>query len=204
MIRRRFLSCFILASSAIVLAAGTCCAADLDAGVQLYRSKDYQGAERVLREVVAAEPDNAEANCYLGLTLLELEKYSEAEPFLKKAADGKSEARVGLARANMMQDRPGEAMKFLDAAEKDLPDNSEVYQYRGMILLKQDKFSEAEEQLSKAVELDSKNAYAHYYLGMANNRLKKTDRMVKEFQLFLQLAPKAPEAAKVKSLLRAL
>jgi tetratricopeptide (TPR) repeat protein len=203
-IRRGFLSCFIVASSAFALATATGQAADLNAGQRLYRSKDYQGAEKVLREVVTAEPDNLEANYYLGMTLLELEKYSESEPFLQKAADGKPEARAGLGRAFMMQDKFDEATSQLDAAQKDLPDSSAVYQYRGMILLKQEKYGEAEEQLVKAVELDPKNAYAHYYLGMTDSRLKKTDRMVKEFQLFLQLAPKAPEAAKVKSLLRSL
>ena len=202
--RSRLLRSLAAAFLAMVIPAASCYGADLDEGKRSFLAGDFQGAQKALREVVAAEPDNHEANYYLGMSLLEQQKYGEAEPFLKQADSGMPEARIGLARVNLMQDRLPEAMRLLDSAQKARPDDSEVYQYRGMILLKQEKASEAAEQLSKAVELDPKNAYAHYYLGMANNRLKKTDQMIREFQLFLQLAPKAPEAAKVRSLLRTL
>ena len=177
-------------------------AADLETGKRLFEENKYQEAEQELREAVAAEPDSAEANYYLGADLVQLNKYKEAEPFLEKASAEKPEARVALGHAYMMQDRLNDATRLLNEAAKDQPENAEIHRYQGMILLKQNKFDDAFKQLSKAVELDPKDAYAHYYLAMASSRLKRPDEMVTHFQIFLKLAPDAPEAAKVKSLLR--
>jgi tetratricopeptide (TPR) repeat protein len=103
-----------------------------------------------------------------------------------------------------MQDKLDEASKELNAAGEAAEKNAEYYRTRGMIELKRERHAEAAEHLGKAVEIDPKDAYAHYYLGMANSRLRKTDQMIKHFQLFLELAPDAPEAGKVRSLLKSL
>jgi Tfp pilus assembly protein PilF len=73
-----------------------------------------------------------------------------------------------------------------------------------MIYLKQEKNPEAEAELNEAIKRDPKHAYAHYYMGMAQSKLKRPDRMVMEYEMFLQLAPQAPEAARVRALLRSI
>ncbi len=45
-------------------------------------------------------------------------------------------------------------------------------------------------------------AYAYYYGGLANSRIDRPDRMAINFERFLQLAPNAPEAPRVLSLMR--
>jgi len=175
-----------------------------DKGADLYRDKKYAEAERALREEIQAEPQDTEANYYLGLALLEQEKYKDSEPYLKKALGEKPAAHLGLARAYMMQDKLKEALSELKSVEKQEENNPELYRSRGMILLKQNQFKDSAAQLSKAIELDPKDAYAHYYYAMANSRLKRPDLMIKHFQFFLELAPEAPEAEKVRSLLRSL
>jgi Tfp pilus assembly protein PilF len=147
------------------------------------------------------------ADLQSGLQLLHEKKYAEAEKELHQVAAAEpdnAQAKVGLAEAYLMQNKLDEASAELDAAEKQAPDDAAVHKFRGMLLMKRDQYQAAYDQLSKAVELDPKDAYAHYYLGMAAGRVKKSDQMVKHFQIFLKLAPDAPEAAKVKSLLRAL
>lgn len=178
--------------------------ADVEKGVRLFKEKNYEQAETELREAVSAAPDSAEANYYLGLALLEQKKYGESERFFRKAIESQSEARIGLARALMMQDKLDAASEELDRAESSVENNADLHRTRGMILLKREKYADAAAQLRKAIEIDPKDAYAHYYYGMANSRLRKTDLMIKHFQLFLELAPEAPEAAKVRSLLRSL
>ena len=59
------------------------------------------------------------------------------------------------------------------------------------------------DDLEKAMAKNPGNAYAHYYAGVAYNGLKRTDKMVEHFQHFLRLAPRAPEAKKIQSVLRA-
>ncbi len=45
-------------------------------------------------------------------------------------------------------------------------------------------------------------AYAYYYGGQAHSRLERPDLMAIDFERFLQLAPDAPEARRVESLMR--
>jgi predicted Zn-dependent protease len=188
----------------VVLLAFSLPAADVSHGIHLYEQKKYAEAESALREAVAAEPDNADANHYLGLALLETKKYKEAEGAFGKAAEARPDARVGLAQAYMMQDKLDEATGELDKAAEDSSENPAFHRTRGMILLKRDRFADASQSLARALELDPKDPYANYYFGMASSRLRRTDLMIKHFQLFLELAPNAPEAPKVRSLLRSL
>ena len=50
--------------------------------------------------------------------------------------------------------------------------------------------------------MNPENPYAHYYAGLAYNQIKRPDKMLEHFRTFLKLAPEAPEAPKVRALLR--
>lgn len=106
-------------------------------------------------------------------------------------------AAVGQARAQ----EPPPAQEAEPQAD---PESAEAHRNRGVELLREQKYKEAAQALDQAIRADPKDAYAHYYLGMANSRLKKKDLMVKHFQIFLELAPEAPEAERVRSLLKSL
>ena len=159
---------FVLAGLAVSIGLP---AQDVDRGIELYEAKKYAEAESALRDVTNAEPDNARAQQYLGLSLLRQNKLSEAEAPLKKA-------------------------------EELSPDSDEVKVGLGRVYLGQKKYEKAESVLQEAIEKKPENAYAHYYAGMAYNGMKRPDRMVERFETFLKLAPDAPEAPKVRSLLR--
>jgi len=45
-------------------------------------------------------------------------------------------------------------------------------------------------------------AYAHYYAGLAYNGMKRPDKMLTHFEMFVKMKPDAPEARKVRSVLR--
>jgi tetratricopeptide (TPR) repeat protein len=111
---------------------------------------------------------------------------------------------VVQAKAQMAENKLDEALGTLNNAQEELKDNPELYVTRGMIFLKQEKAADAEKELSRAIQLNPKHAYAHYYMGMTQSKLKRTDRMITEYEMFLQLAPTAPEAARVRSLLRSI
>jgi len=178
-------------------------AADVETGVKQYQDKKYAMAEDTLRAVVAEHAEDAQANHYLGLALMEQKKYAEAEEFLLKASTPRPDARVALAKVYMLQDKLDDALHVIQEAEEGHKD-PDLYLTKGMVLLKQEKAAEAAGAFNKALELDGKNAYAHYYMGMAQNKLKRPDLMINHYELFLQLAPKAPEAARVRALLRSL
>lgn len=181
---------------------------------KLLADKDYKQAESVVREVLDESPENADANYVLGMSLLGQGRSKEAEEALLKADKGlspesapstgpKPEAiQVGLARAYMDQKQLDKAGEALARADQMKPDDPDVYYYRGMLDAHRQDYAAAARDMDKSIELDPKRAYAYYYSGIAYNQIKRPDKMVERFQVFLKLAPDAPEAAKVRSLLR--
>jgi tetratricopeptide (TPR) repeat protein len=183
-------------------------------GIELYRAGKYQEAERLLRESVTAHPDDQQARYLLGLSLLELKSYVQAQSELEKVhssespaasntgVPGEGELKVALARAYMGQKKYAEAQAALDAAQKASPEGADVYLYRGKLDIERRMYPQAVPELEKAISLDPKNAYAHYYAGIAYSNIRRPDKMVEQFEFFLKLAPNAPEADKVRALLR--
>jgi len=149
----------------------------LSKAVELNKAKKYTEAESEIRAALAAEPANPNAHLQLAIALFEQGKIDPAGTELEQAA------------AVEQTGTPAEKADF--------------HQYRGSYRARKAKWAEAAQDLEKAIQLDPKEPYNHYYIGVAYNNLKKPDKMVEHLQTFLKLAPDAPEAAKCKALLRA-
>jgi tetratricopeptide (TPR) repeat protein len=65
-------------------------------------------------------------------------------------------------------------------------------------------FAAAAEAFDRAIEANSRFAYAYYYAGLAYSKIDRADRMALRFETFLRLAPEAPERPEVESILRTL
>lgn len=177
----------------------------LDEAVQSYEKKDYKAAELALRDLVNADPDNGRAQLYLGLALASQGKSKDAKPVFLKARgllNNSDAAEVGLAKVYIDERDFDQAQQSLDSARGINPDNPDLPFNQGMVDLGRKDYSAAAKNLSLAAERDPGNAYAHYYAGLAYNSLKKPDKMIEHFTAFLKLAPEAPEAKKVQSILK--
>ena len=211
---RRWTLCGIVVASLAIVPPGNPQGETQLRGVERYSAGEYREAEKELRKALEAEPENLTAKYYLGLTLLQLEQYGEAERELrgarallqegKGAGPRRDQIEVGLARACMEQKQYDEARAALDQAQEEKPDNPEVFLYRGKLELHRDNHAGAVKALERAIELDPKRAYSHYYAGIAYGNLKRPDKMAEHFRYFLKLAPEAPEANKVRSYLKSL
>ena len=198
---------------AIGLAVASLAAADLNRGIGLYRDGNYKDAAAELRSVASAEPENLRARYYLGLSVLQLGQYKEAESELiaadkmisKEKSDPEpreDQVKVGLARVSIQLKNYTRAGELLDQAQALRSDNPEVHFYSGRLDLERRDYAGAARHLEKAIHLEPGNAYAHYYAGIAYSNLKRPDKMVEQFEMFLKLAPNAPESKKVQSLLK--
>ncbi len=143
-------------------------------GIDLNAAKQYSQAEAVLRAAVAANPQNPDAHFQLAVALFEQGKVADAGKELDLAAP----VEQGTAKQQ-----------------------ADYYRYRGAVYAKQDKWNEAVQVLEKAIKLDPTQPYNHYYIGVAYGRIKRPDQTVEHLQMFLKLAPNAPEAPRVKALL---
>jgi len=195
----RFPRCHFLLLLAVAGAPFAARAQNVDQAVERYSKAEYSEAESDLRKAVDAKPDDARANRYLGLALLEQEKNSEAEKFLKKADEVEStgETKAALARFYAEQKDFGKAESMLEGAS-----GSDAAYARGMVAFNNKKYEEAAAQLESFLESHPKHAYAHYYAGMAYNGLRRQDKMLNHLEMFMRLKPNAREARAVRSILK--
>jgi len=178
----------------------------LEEGIeQLHAAKSAEAAA-TLRSAIEQDPTSGRARYYLVQALIDDKKMDEATKVL---ADIPNECKdndyLELARAWVaIHSKQYEgAQKSVEKALDMNADNPELPYVRGVLELTQKNYSAAAADLERAAEITPSNANAHYYAGLAYNGLKKPDKMVNQFQTFLKLAPDSPNAAKVRSLLRA-
>ena len=184
-------------------------------GMELFNSWKFLEAENVFREDLKAKPSDTPTNFYLGLSLLLQEKHSNAlDIFLKvkssqdrvdqrtrPAVPSEFQIQLALARARLGLKQHAEAWKNLESARIEDGSSSDVYVYRGVYYLQQEKSKEALNELKKAIKLDEKNPYAYYYQGLAYKQSGKAAEAVDALRMFLKLAPDAPEVSKAKELI---
>ena len=186
-------------------------------GIELYNAWEFQAAEKVLREALKANPQDIQASYYLGLCLLQQDKHEDALAVLLKAKEAKDKAgtkaptapdtyqlQIALARAHLELKKIPEAWQNLEAAKAAHADTAELHVFRGAYYIQKPDVKKAISELNKAIEMDSHNAYARYYLGHAYLRDGNPAWAVDCFKEFLTLAPHAPEAPKAKALIEAL
>ena len=77
-----------------------------------------------------------------------------------------------------------------------------VYYQMGIVQARRLDYEGAAAAFEHVTTFDPAFAYAYYYGGMANSRIDRPDQMAINFERFLQLAPEAPEAPRVQSLMR--
>jgi tetratricopeptide (TPR) repeat protein len=190
--KRLLQTCILIGAGALILMA------DTDRGVVLYRQGKYAEAQSELSKAVQSNPDDARAQRYLGLALVEQHKASEASEHLNKAneLDPGGESKLAIARMYIEQ-------KDLDQAEEMLKDadGPDIDYVRGLLQFQKGQNKEAAASLENYVQDHPEHPYAHYYAGLAYNALKRPDRMLKHFDMFVKLKPDAPEAKKVRAVL---
>ena len=192
---RSVLSTVVFAGLVVSQAIGQ----DLDRGIEALRKSNNSEAESLLRKAVEQQGDNGRAHAYLALALVEQQKTSEAEPHAKKAEElDASLGKLALARLYVEQKKFDEAEAALKDANPD-----EIQYVRGLLNFHKGRHQEAADDLEAYSSKNPEHAYAHYYAGLAYNGLKRPDKMLTHFELFLRLKPDAPEARKVRSVLRA-
>ncbi len=158
-------------------------------------------------------PSSADTQNALGEMYLRANKTKEAEEVFKRAeeaakaaieADAKNtEAILGLAIAQQRTKNFEEAKKNLDKFLEGNPGDIRGLYRQGLNASFQQKWKEAVDWFTKAIEKDASYAYAYYYRGLAQEKAGKKDQLVLDMDRFVKLAPDAPEASRAKSIIAA-
>jgi eukaryotic-like serine/threonine-protein kinase len=130
-----------------------------------YRKEYLEQAIDTLNQAIALKPDHAAS--YAALAEAYVARYSDAsDPQWLKLASGAADRAVELD-----------------------PDLAAAQVADGMAAVTAQRYDKAEEALKKAIQLDTKNAMAHRWLGILSDRRKQPGQAEKELEASTVLAP---------------
>lgn len=149
-----------------------------------------------------SRPFETAGDLQTGIALYQQGKYAEAEAALRGVSG--ADASAYLAASLAKQRKYAEAEAPAKATLGESPGHDLAAAALGESLVGQGKHDEAIDRLTAVIKARNDAAYAYYWRGKAYNNKKQQARAIDDFETFLKLAPKAPEAVAVQQLLAAL
>ncbi|HAR37061.1 MAG TPA: hypothetical protein DCR87_09245 [Acidobacteria bacterium] len=176
----------------------------LQAGIAYFEAGKTAEAKAIFDQLVAENFVNNDLYYYLGSALIKQKNPEAALTYFNKILQSAPNSPFGyvgkaqyfIAKANYT----GAETELNTAIQKD-PNCAEAYYHRGLLRGYQKKIDLMITDLQKCLQLKGNHAYAHYQIGLAYYQKGRKDLMITHFQKFLYLAPEAPEAAQVRTLL---
>jgi tetratricopeptide (TPR) repeat protein len=185
-----------------------------DRNKKLARAEDLQKAgrfgeaERLCREILALDPDDAEALRRLASVLGQRGDLEAAEEKLRRAALLRPDSveiatqlhgllaakqfRLGLMLAK--QKRVDEATVCMRRAVAEAPNFADAHRSLGILLAGQERFAEAAESFQHAARINPDNAEVFYNLALAQQKQQKLAEAEASYRRALELKPRYAEA----------
>jgi tetratricopeptide (TPR) repeat protein len=150
--------------------------------------------------------ENQEATYLAAQALIKLENTARANEEYSRLREQGDESwkAIGESGAALLAGDLTAAREAANRAVESNGDNPYAHYQTGIVASRQNNFPSAVEAFTRTIELKPDFAYAHYYAGLASQRLKQTAKMSEHLELFMKLAPDAPERAAVAAILRTL
>lgn len=160
-------------------------------------------------EAVASRGDEAAPQeIYVaGQSLNRLDRHGEARDMFRRLDAGDEENAwtfIGRSAIAAIDGQRDAALEAATRAATLAPDQFHTQYQLGLVKIAADDFGGAAEALERATQIDDGDAYAHYYAGVAFNKIRRLDKMAEHFRAFVQIAPEAPERPQVDAILRTL
>ena len=172
--------------------------------IQHHQAGRLAEAEVGYRDVLAAQPDHADAAFNLGVVLRQLGKIEDAIAAYAQALRIKPdypESHYNLGNALMARDKVDEAIAAYTQALRIRPDHAQAaanlgiaYSNRGVALMEEGRVDEAAAALGQALALKPDHAEAHYNLGNLRKLQARLDDAVTAYAQALRINPKLIEA----------
>ena len=137
-------------------------------------TKRYADAERELRGILAKDPKSVETQVRLANLLVNQNKIEEALKALEANADEPPVARRKV-EILLGTGRVEEAEKAIEEILARAPGNLEMLQLAASVQIERAKFVEAEQKLTRALEIDAQNPTTHYFVGLLKMSQPKAD-----------------------------
>jgi tetratricopeptide (TPR) repeat protein len=177
------------------------------------RDKAVEGFQRAVK----LAPDFYEAQQSLGIQLLSMQKYDEAETALVKASSLSPKAADPLINLGTLHYQRGEAQgdaghaeeaaaafhkaaEILEEATRRSPLSASAHSYLGAAQYKLGSYEVAEATLKHALDLDENQANARLMLLNVYTKSARFDLALEQAKLFIEKNPKAPQRPAVETI----
>jgi tetratricopeptide (TPR) repeat protein len=179
-----------------------------EGALESVRAGESKKAVQQLKEAISYYPEFALAHTELGVQYLKLGQVDKAIESLRVALRIKPDEfmpRLHYGIALLEKKQAAEAEAQLRQALK-LNDGSwGAHLYLGITLISLRNYDEAEKELQRTLSLAGENlSLPHYYLGGIYWRRGDNKRAADELEKYLQLAPKAAEAERIRATIKEL
>ncbi len=165
--------------------------------IQNHQAGRLQAAEQAYRQILAVQPDHAEAIHLLGVIAAQVGRPDDAVACCRRAVELKPDyaaAHNNLGNALRQQGKLPEAVASYRRAVELMPDFAMAHSNLGVALKEQGILNEAIASCCRAVELIPDYAEAHNNLGNALRDQGKLDQAVARYRRAVQIKPDYAEA----------
>lgn len=172
-------------------------------------------ALELLERAAAADPDDPAPEFLRGEVLARKGKAADGRPAWQSARQraqkavnsggdqANPRAHFWLGASLTRLGRYADALEALQAAADGGFPPAQVHYFRGLAHVLDAKYPAAVDAFTEAEKADKRLAHLYFYRALAYNQLGKKDRMLKDMNQFVDLAPNAPEAAQAQAFLAA-
>ena len=197
---------YLAATSALTALLVSPLVAAQDTAQKLFERGAYDEAVQRVNTERGAGNDDPTSTYLAGQALLKLNRNDEARAEFARLANGNDQTwhAIGQSAIGLLDNALDEAVNEGRKARDMSGESGFAFYQLGLVLIKRGEFDEASQVLDRAAELMPGFAYAHYNAGVAHQRAKRFTKMAEHFQVFLQLAPDAPERRQVQLALNSL
>lgn len=158
----------------------------------LIERQRYEAAQKELIEALKLEPENIIAKSKICWSLYQQGNYTEAESWAKKVVAATPDGYEGLyymAICNGALDNIEAAQSFIDDAISKNPNWAGLYAYKASLLLKEDKWEEAEKIARKGLAIDADSVSCLHRLNSALAKQNAKGKLDENLKVVLEKSP---------------
>lgn len=162
--------------------------------ITYFRKGHYDIAERKYLKALDIKPGYSEARNNLGVNYLEMKRWDDAIVQFKTVQDdifyhGQESATINLGLAYLGKGDYQQALTVLRAAVGRNGSDPRTRIHLGRVYFALDRTELAVQEYKKALELNGSYANAHYYLALAQVKLKDSKGAARAFKEVVRIAP---------------
>lgn len=180
-------------SAQTVLPRSANAADDFAVAIEHFNNRRYEASLESFGRIDEKHPRKAEADLYIGKSLLNLNRFAEAESALRRVITARptsDDAMYLLAAALFRQGRAGDALRVFDHATALKAPTADDLKIIGLCYALLRDYAAAARQLNNALSLSPDNTEARYYLGRVLFEQNDFDQAIVAFGEVLRRDPR--------------